>query len=225
MTRVFIADDHALVRAGLRGIIEAAGDMAVVGEASDGAGAIAAVQAGELDVVMLDLSMPGKSGLDLVRHIRAIAPRLPILVLSMHGEDQFAVRAIRAGASGYLGKDSAPRQLLTALRKVAAGGVYLSPAATEHMAIELAARAGASPDTALHAALTERELEVFVKLASGRTVSEIAAEMNLSIKTVSTHKTHIMEKIKCRTLVELGRYAAAHGIGVVLPETDTRGGE
>jgi DNA-binding NarL/FixJ family response regulator len=207
MIRVLIADDHALVRDGLRRIIEASDGLSVADEAVDGDQAIAKVRSGGCDLLLLDMSMPGKSGLELIRHVRGITPKLPILVLSMHAEDQYAVRAIRSGASGYLTKDSASAELVAAIRKVAAGGVYISHAVAEQLAMGLAPQAASGLP---HTRLSARELEVFLALVGGASVSTIAEHMHLSVKTVSTHKSRILEKMELPGLAELVRYAVAH---------------
>jgi two-component system, NarL family, invasion response regulator UvrY len=207
MTRILIADDHALVRDGLRRIIESIADFSVAGEAHSGDEAITKVHEGGFDVLLLDMSMPGKSGLDLIRHLRGLAPKLPILVLSMHAEDQYAVRAIRTGASGYLTKDSAPNQLVAAIRKVASGGVYISQAVAEQLASGLSPAVASGPP---HTRLSDREHEVFLALVNGAGVSEIAEHMNVSVKTISTHKSRILEKMGLTGLADLVRYAVAN---------------
>jgi DNA-binding NarL/FixJ family response regulator len=205
-TRILIADDHAIVREGLKRILAADPAFAVTGEAKDGHEALAAVRAGGCDVALLDLSMPGRGGIELIRQVKAERPELRVLVLSMHGEQQYAVRAIRAGASGYLTKDAAPTQLVAALRKIAAGGLYITPAVAEALAVGLQA----SADEAPHRRLSDREHEVFLLLAAGESVSAIAERLHLSVKTVSTHKTHVHEKLGLASLAELVRYAIAH---------------
>ena len=166
----------------------------MAGEAKDGHEVLAAVRAGGFEVLLLDLSMPGRSGIELVRQVKAERPELRVLVLSMHDEQQYAVRAIRAGASGYLTKDAAPTQLVAALRKIAAGGLFITPAVAEALAIGLQA-----PDEELpHKRLSDREHEVFLLLAAGESVTAIAERLHLSVKTVSTHKTHIHEKLEPR---------------------------
>lgn len=207
MTSILIADDHALVRDGLRRIIEAEPGFTVFGEAVDGDEVVVKVRTGGFDVLLLDMSMPGKSGLDLIRHVRSMAPKLPILVLSMHAEDQYAIRAIRSGASGYLNKDSAPGQLMAALKKVAGGGTYISQSTAEQLALGLTPNARAELP---HRALSDREHEVFMAIVAGRSMTEIADAMNLSIKTVSTHKSRIMEKMRMDSVAELVRYAVLH---------------
>jgi DNA-binding NarL/FixJ family response regulator len=206
--RVFVADDHAIVREGLRRILAAEPAFEVVGEAKDGHEVLAAVRAGGFDVLLLDLSMPGRSGIELVKQVKSESPALKVLVLSMHDEDQYAVRAIRAGASGYLTKDSATTQLVAAIRKAAAGGLYITPAVAEQLALQLQAPGDELP----HKKLSDREHEVFLRLVAGESVSAIAERLHLSVKTVSTHKTHVLEKMGMSSVAELVRYAVAHGL-------------
>lgn len=208
MIRLLVADDHTLVREGLKQILAAAPDLQVADEAVDGDQALAKVRAHEFDVVLLDMSMPGLSGIELIRRLKLERPKLRILVLSMHGEQQYAARAYKAGASGYLTKDSASAQLVTAIRKLAAGGVYITPAAAEHLALDT----GGAPFGPAHAALSDREFEVFRLLVAGRTVTDIADRLNLSAKTVSTHKTRILEKMGLASTAELVRYAVEHDL-------------
>jgi DNA-binding NarL/FixJ family response regulator len=206
VTRVLIADDHALMREGLRRILATDPSFVVAGEAKDGHEVLAAVRAGGFDVLLLDLSMPGRSGIDLLRQVKAERPELRVLVLSMHDEQQYAVRAIRAGASGYLTKDTAAAQLVAALRKIAGGALFITPAVAEALALQLQ-----SPSAELaHQRLTDREHQIFLLLAAGESVSAIAERLHLSVKTVSTHKTRILEKLAVGSLAELVRYAVAH---------------
>jgi DNA-binding NarL/FixJ family response regulator len=205
-TRVLIADDHAIMREGLRRIIEGEPAFAVAGEAKDGHEVLAAVRAGGFEVLLLDLSMPGRSGIDLVHLVKGERPELRVLVLSMHHERQYAMRAIRAGASGYLTKDTAPTQLVAALRKVAGGGVFITPAVAEALALELGAPGEALP----HKRLSDREFEILLLLAAGESVNGIAARLHLSAKTVSAHKSNILEKMGLGSLAELVRYALTH---------------
>lgn len=205
-TRVLIADDHVIVREGLKRILATEPAFEVAGEAGDGHEVLAAVRAGGFDVLLLDLSMPGRSGIDLVRQVKSERPALHVLVLSMHDEQQYAVRAIRAGASGYLTKDTATTQLVAALRKIASGGLFITPAVAEALALGLQAPAEELP----HKRLSDREYEVFMLLANGESVSGIAERLHLSVKTVSTHKTHVLEKMNLGSLAELVRYAVAH---------------
>ena len=205
-TRILVADDHAIVREGLKRILAADPAFAVAGEAKDGHEVLAAVRAGGFELLLLDLSMPGRSGIELVRLVKAERPDLRVLVLSMHDEQQYAVRAIRAGASGYLTKDTATTQLVAALRKIAAGGLFITPAVAEALALGLQAQGEELP----HKRLSDREHEIFLLLAAGASVTDIAERLHLSVKTVSTHKTHIHEKLNLTSLAELVRYAMTH---------------
>ena len=208
MIRVLIADDHAVVRAGLKQILAATDDISVCSEAATGSEAVAAVRATPFDVAVLDLSMPGRSGVDLIRQLKAEQPALRVLVLSAHQEDQYAVRTLKAGASGYLTKESAPELLVAAIRKVAAGGAFISPEVAQQLAL------GVMPggESSLHASLSDRELDVFLRLASGESVSEIAERLNLSVKTVSTHKSRLLQKMNMTRDAELIRYAVEHNL-------------
>lgn len=208
MIRLLMADDHAIVRDGLRRILASAGGIEVAGEAVDGHEVMARVRAASYDVVLLDMSMPGRSGIDLIKQIKSECPKLPILVLSMHAEEQYALRSIRAGASGYLSKDSDQQVLIAAIRKVAAGGVYLSGSVAEQMAMSL--QNGATNAALPHQNLSDRELEVFLALVRGEAVGAIAQRLHLSIKTVSTHKTRIHEKMGMASVAELTQYAISH---------------
>jgi len=207
MTRILLADDHTLVREGLRQILSATSDLAVTGEAVSGDETLARVREGDFDLVVLDMSMPGLSGIDLIKRLRIEKPKLRILVLSMHGEQQYAVRAYKAGASGYLTKDSASAQLVAAIRKIAAGGVYISAAGAEQLAI---GAMGGSKDELPHRTLSDREFEVFRMLVAGTSITDIGEALHLSVKTVSTHKTHILQKMEMASTAELVRYALEH---------------
>ena len=198
MIRVLIADDHKIVRDGLRRILAANPDVEVAAEASDGDQALALVRANEYDVALLDISMPGLSGIDLIKRLKIERPKLRLLVLSMHGEDQYAARVLKAGASGYLNKDSASEMLLGALRKVAAGGVHIGDAAAASLV---------AADRPAHETLSNREFEVLRLLVAGSSPTDIAEQLHLSVKTVSTHKTRMLEKLKLRTTADLVRYA------------------
>jgi DNA-binding NarL/FixJ family response regulator len=208
MIRVVMADDHTILREGLKQLLSAAEGIEVVGEAIDGHEVLQQVRSTEFDVLLLDLSMPGRSGMDLIRQVKSERPRLRILVLSMHGERQYAVRAVRAGASGYLTKDSAATQLVAAIRKVAAGGAFISAEVAEQLALSAMPKSEGPP----HAALSDREYEVFQLLVAGKTVTEISEKLNLSVKTVSTHKARLMEKMGMDTQADLIRYAIAQGL-------------
>jgi DNA-binding NarL/FixJ family response regulator len=206
MTRVLLADDHALVRDGLRHILQNASGFEVAGEANDGASTIALVRSTAADVLVLDLSMPGRNGVELVKQIKDEIPTLRVLVLTMHAEQQYAVRAFKAGASGYLTKESASAELVAAVTKVAAGGVYVSLAMAERFAQSLNEPA----DTLPHQRLSDREFDVFRRIAAGQTISEIAQELCVSAKTVSTYKTRILEKMQMPHDTALVRYAIRH---------------
>ena len=208
MIRVVIADDHTIVREGLKQLLSAAGDFEIVGEARDGHEALALVRAHDFDVLLVDLSMPGKGGMELIRQVKGEKPKLRILVLSMHAEHQYAVRAIKAGASGYLTKDSAAKELVSALRKVAAGGALISAEVAEQLARSAMPHAEGPP----HASLSDREYQVFQLLVAGRSVSDIAEELNLSVKTVSTHKARLLEKMGLSNQAGLIHYAIRHGL-------------
>jgi DNA-binding NarL/FixJ family response regulator len=209
MTRIVIADDHAVVRKGLRQLIVEAEDMAVVGEAATGDELLTTLRSSAVDVVILDLSLGARSGLDLVKQIKSELPRLPIVILSMHSEDLFAVRALRAGASGYVEKNSAPEELLMAIRRVARGGIYVSAPIGEKIAADIV-RGGEA--VLPHERLSDRELEVLRHLGSGMSVTEIAHALNLSVKTVSTHRTHVLAKTGLRTNADIVEYVISHGL-------------
>lgn len=208
MIRIVLADDHAIVREGLKRIVSDAADFEVAGEAADGGEVMKVVREQDFDVLVLDLSMPGRSGMELIRQVKAEKPRLKVLVLSMHQESQYAVRAIKSGASGYLTKESAPAQLEQAIRKIASGGAYITAEVAEQLAL------GAMPgsEAAPHESLSDREFEVFRMLVAGVAVSEIAQRLNLSVKTVSTHKSNLMHKLGLGNQSELVKYALRHGL-------------
>lgn len=208
MIRILIADDHAILRAGLKHLLSEYPDIVVADEASNGAEALAKVRSGHWDVMVLDMSMPGKSGIELIKQLKQLAPKLPLLILSMHKEDVYAVRALKAGAAGYLCKDNAEDQLVPALRKVAAGGLYITAAVAEKLAVGMLR--GNPQDALPHTRLSDREYQIFQLIAAGESVTEIARKLNLSVKTVSTHKTHVMEKMGCGNVAELVRYAIRH---------------
>lgn len=205
MIRVLVADDHQLVRDGLKQLLNSAPGVEVGAEASNGDEVLAIVRISDFDLVLLDMSMPGLSGIDLIKRLKLERPKLKILVLSMHGEHQYAARAIKAGASGYLTKDSASGELVGAIRKIAAGGVHLTDAA----AASLVGSASVT-DLPAHDQLSDREFEVFRLLCAGRGPTEIADQLHLSVKTVSTHKTRILQKMNLENIAELIRYAIRH---------------
>jgi two-component system invasion response regulator UvrY len=206
---ILIADDHTIMRDGLKQILAACADMRVAGEAGSGEEVLREVRQQDWNVVVLDMSMPGPSGLELIKLIKAIKPELPILVLSMQKENQYAARTLKAGASGYLCKDSASSMLVSAIRKVAAGGIFISQEAAESMAMSTLNKAG---DTPPHTLLSNREFEIFERLIAGKSVTEIANRLNISVKTVSTHKTRIMQKLDLTSVPDMVHYAIEHGI-------------
>ncbi|MDO8786929.1 MAG: response regulator transcription factor [Sulfuritalea sp.] len=213
MTRVFLADDHSIIRDGLKQIMAETEDLRVTGEAANGHELLERLRGGESDILVLDISMPGKSGLELIKLVHHEHPRLPILILSMHHEDQYALRAFRAGAAGYITKESDADLLVAAIRKVAAGGIQISPHVAELMARQMGTESEALP----HTLLSNREYQVFEMLVSGRGPSEIGVALSLSVKTVSTHKTRIMQKMGLATTSDLVRYAIAHDL-ISLPD-------
>lgn len=207
MIRVFIADDHAIVRHGLRKLIEESGDMKVVGEASTGRQVLLAEDKNTWDVLILDLSLPRVNGIEVLRRLRVECPKLPVIVLSMYAEDQYAMRLLKEGAAAYLSKDRPPAELVTALRVVGSGGTYVSPVFGERTGGN-----GESVDKPPHGTLSAREYQVFTLIFQGRTVSEIAAELNLSVSTVSNHVHRIKEKLSVRSLGEIVSYAHRAGL-------------
>ncbi|KWK51275.1 LuxR family transcriptional regulator [Burkholderia stagnalis] len=206
MIKVLIADDHTLVRDGLRHILQNASDFEIAGEARDSASTIALIRGTNANVLVLDLSMPGRNGVELIKQIKDEKPSLHILVLTMHAEQQYAVRAFRAGASGYMTKESASAELVAALTKIAAGGVYVSLAMAEQFAQSLNEPADMLP----HQRLSDREFDVFRRVASGQSISLIAQELCVSVKTVSTYKARILEKMQMSNEAALVRYAMRH---------------
>ncbi|MFJ7567029.1 response regulator [Herminiimonas sp. NPDC097707] len=208
MIQVLIADDHAMIRDGLKQIISFASNMAVVGEAADGEEVLQKIRALKVDVLVLDMSMPGKSGIALIQQINALKPELPILILSMHQESQYAVQAMRAGASGYITKNAASSQLIDGIRKVAEGGTFVSPAISDKLIKQLQ-----KPEQELlHTKLTAREFQIFNMLVEGHSVNDIANILTLSNKTISTHKAAILQKMEAATTANLVYYAVKHGL-------------
>jgi len=204
MIKVLIADDHSIVRAGLRRIVEESGDMEVIAEASDGRGALLQVQKEKPDVAVIDISMPGLDGLEVTAQLHAGYPKLPVIILTMHEEEQYVIRAIEAGAMGYITKRSAPEQLVNAIRKVYAGSRYLSAEATDLLALRVARGSqGQSPLDSL----STRELQVLRRLAMGHTNREIASAYGISIKTVDTYRFRLLKKLNLRNNAELSRFA------------------
>jgi DNA-binding NarL/FixJ family response regulator len=204
-----MADDHPLVREGLKHLLAACNDIEFADEVDNGNDLVARLRENEYDVVLMDMFMPGRNGVDLIKLIKSEYPRLPILVLSTHKEDIFAVRTLKAGASGYLCKDYAASNLVDAIRKVAEGGVFISPAVAELMARDLQAP---THEVTPHTLLTDREYQVFLLVARGQGSTEIAKELNLSIKTVSTHRARIKDKTKLANTSDIIRYSIKHGL-------------
>ena len=205
MIRVLLADDHKIVRDGLKRILAATADIEVVAEAADGDEVLRLVKGGEHDVAVLDMSMPGLAGPALVKRLKEEKPKLRVLVLSMHAEQQYAARVLKAGASGYLNKDSAAEALVGAIRKIAAGGVQISEAAAAQLI-------GTAQDESPHEKLSDREYEVLRRIVAGGTVTDIADALNLSVKTISTHKARILQKLNLSGTADLVRYALEHGL-------------
>jgi two-component system invasion response regulator UvrY len=203
MLRVLIADDHAVVRQGLRQILGGIPELGTLGEADNGQDTLDKVRAEPWDVLVLDMSMPGRGGLDILRDVRRERPQTRVLVLSMHPEDQFAVRMLKAGAAGYMTKESAPEELVAAVRKIITGGKYVSATLAEKLAFDV----DRDNDKPLHESLSDREFQVLRLLASGRTVQQIADELMLSPKTISTYRARVLEKLKMKTNAELIYYA------------------
>lgn len=205
---VLVVDDHAIIRDGLRKILADTDDLIVAGEAANGNAALEKVRERDWDLVVLDISMPGRNGLELIKLIKSERPKIRILIFSMHHEEQYAVRAIRAGASGYLSKEGDTELLLPAMRRVAAGGVFISPKLAELLAADISPDVSNQP----HTLLTNREFEVFTRLVRGSSLTAIADEFSLSIKTISTHKTHILVKMNMTNHTDLVRYAIEHNL-------------
>jgi two-component system invasion response regulator UvrY len=206
--RVFIADDHAIVREGLKQILAESPDLMVAGEAENGLDAIKLFRKSKCHVMLLDISMPDRSGIDVLKQVKKENPEIAVLMLSMHREDQYAIRSLKAGASGYLTKQSAPRELVTAIRQVASGQKYVSAA----LAQELASAIGDDHDIALHDTLSDREYQTLTMIASGKTVSAIAEELSLSVKTISEYRARLLVKMKLKNSAELTHYAIKNGL-------------
>lgn len=203
MIRILIADDHIVVHRGLKQILGDEPDMSVVGEALNAQEVLALVRKRDWDVVVLDISMPGKSGLDIIEELKQERPKLPVLILSMHPEDRYAVRALRVGAAGYLTKESAPEELVKAIRKVVTGGRYVSPSLAERLAFVLSTNSEQPP----HETLSNREYQVLCMIGSGKSVGAIAVDLSLSVKTISTYRARVLEKMTLKNTSELIHYA------------------
>jgi DNA-binding NarL/FixJ family response regulator len=203
MIKILIADDHAIVRRGLKQIVSEQPDMIVGGEAENARDVLEMVRSNNWNVIVLDINMPGRSGLEVLKELKREHPKLPVLVLSVHSEDQYGIRMLKAGAAGYLTKDSAPDELVRAIRKVNRGGRYVSPSLAETLVLEL----GVETDGPRHKTLSDREYQVMMMIASGKTVSEIGQELSLSVKTISTYRARVLDKMRMRTNAELTHYA------------------
>jgi two-component system invasion response regulator UvrY len=209
LIKVLVSDDHALLRAGVKEILTHGFQDIVFGEAADAEQVLASVHAQKWDLVILDLNMPGRGGVDVLRELKRLQPKLPVLVLSVHAEDQYGRRLLRAGASGYLNKEVVPEELIKAVRKVLDGGRYVSPALAERLAFDLNEK---DAGRAAHETLSQREFEVLRLIASGKTVSEIAEQIHLSVPTVSTYRARILSKMNMTTTAELMRYGLENRI-------------
>jgi len=205
MIRILIADDHPVVREGLKQIISKSPDLTVTAEALSGFEVIERIVKEEFDIIVLDLSMPGKDGLEVLKDIKTLKPSLPVLILSMHPEEQIALRTFKAGASGYLNKESAPGELVNAVKKIVSGGKYISPALAEKLIPGMEKK-----EEYPHDSLSDREFQVFRLIASGKDVDEIAEELFISVKTVRTYRDRIIEKLNVKNNVEIARYAIEH---------------
>ena len=206
MLKILVVDDHPVVRRGLKQILTEEPDIALVGEAQTSSEVFDLVRAHDWDAVVLDITMPGRGGLDILKELKREHPKLPVLILSIHPEDQYAVRALKEGAAGYMNKECAPEELTGAIRKIIKGGKYVSPALAEKIAFMLESQ------TPLHDSLSTREHQVMLMLASGKTLSQIAEEMCLSIKTIATYRARMLEKMKMKTNAELIHYAIKHNL-------------
>ena len=207
MINVFIVDDHEIIREGLKKILKEEADFIIVGEAQNGAEVLERIESCECDIILLDMNMPGRSGIELLSDLKILKPKVKILVLSIHPEDKFALRTLRAGASGYLCKDTALDELVVAIRKIHAKGRYLSPTLAEQLAFDVV-----SDEALPHEQLSNRELEIMIMLAKGKKVKAIASVLNLSISTVFTYRVRIFEKLKINNDVELTHYAINNGL-------------
>ncbi len=213
--RVLIADDHAIVREGLKQIISGSGNIVVAAEAENGQQAIQKVRSGDFDVLLLDISLPDRNGIDVLKQIKKEFPALAVLMLTMHREDQYAIRAIKAGASGYLTKQSAPAELVTALNEVAAGRKYVTAALAQELANQIGGGDLGKPQ---HELLSDREFQTLVMIASGKTVGEIAVELALSVKTISMYRSRLLQKMRMRHNAELTHYAIRHRLVAEMSE-------
>jgi len=208
MIKILIADDHAIVREGLKQIVAETLDMDVAGEAANGQQVLDQVRKGACDLVLLDIAMPGRGGLDTLKLLKLEYPKLPVLILSIYPEEQYAMRALKAGASGYLTKESAPEELIAAIRKLSQGGKYISSALAEKLALHLETNAGKP----IHETLSDREYQVMLMIASGKTVKKVAEQLSHSVKTISTNRSRALKKMGMNNNAEFTYYAIKHGL-------------
>ncbi len=212
MIRLLVADDHSVVRQGIKQIVADSPDMQIVGEAATGHEALELVRSGSFDLIILDISMPGQGGLEILRELKAAAPALKVIILSMHPEEQYAVRSLRDGASAYLTKGSPPEELILAIKTVASGKRYITPSVADRLATYIEDSSQREP----HELLSDREMEILVLIGSGKQTSDIAEELNLSIKTVSTYRSRILLKLNMETNAQLIRYSLQHGLAGIM---------
>lgn len=205
--KIIIADDHPLFRRGLKHAIEETSDIEVIGESCNGEDLLSLIRDSKPNIILLDIAMPGKSGLDLLKQLKNEHPKLPILILSVYPEEQYAIRFLKAGASGYLTKESVAEKLAEAIRKIVGGGKYASPEVIEKLAFDFS-----NSDKAPHETLSDREFQVFGMISIGKSLTEIGVELSLSVKTISTHRTRILEKMKMKKNAELIRYAITRNL-------------
>ncbi len=208
MIKILIADDHSIVREGLKQIVAESAEMAVRGEAVNGQQVLELVHKADFDLILLDIGMPGRGGIDTLKQLKIIKPEIPVLILSMYPEDQYAIRAIKAGASGYLTKESAPEELIGAIEKVAQGGKYVSARLAEKLVENL----GEDTENPDHAMLSDREYQVMIMIATGKTVKEVGDELSLSVKTISTNRTRALKKLRMKNNAEFTYYAIKQGL-------------
>jgi len=208
MTKILIADDHELIREGFKNVINKEIDLSVTGEAQNAAEVIEFLHNNECDVVVLDITMPGRSGIDVLKEIRSYNKNIKVLILSMHPEDRFAIRAIRAGAAGYITKEKAPKEIVNAIRKITAGGKYVSDKLAEELIFELSSGQEGPP----HTQLSDREFEVFELIATGKSISDIAEKLTLSQSTINTYRHRIMDKMRMKSNAEIIKYAIQHNL-------------
>lgn len=208
MIKILVADDHTLVRKGLKQILLDTPDVEIVEEASNGPEVISKINNNDYDLILLDIALPGRSGIDVLKQLKCIKPELPVLILSMYPEEQYAVRSLRAGASGYLTKESAPEELIDAIKKIIIGKKYITSTLAERLAYEI----DVNSDKVLHNSLSDREYQVFCLIASGTTVKEIADKLSLSVKTISTHRARILQKMHMKNNAQIIRYGLKQGL-------------